>query len=460
MENLKSSFVNFKKSFLEEFSSVRLAIVLLIFLAATTLIGTILPQEPMVGQEKILEKYTLDQYTLFKSFGLTDVFHSWWYLALLATFGLNITVASFKRVFPKARLAFTWPSYTQKEKIKNLLVNSELTLNENVSMDSLNKFLKTKNYATKISGNQIICQKGGYHRLGASVVHTGIIILLISCTISILTGFNGMVQLSENEGFYLADLGQSSNQIKSIEQNNWLAPIKKTPIWIGKIPNYLIKVNKTWREDYTNGKPKQWYSDLSVFDKNKNEIYRKTIFVNDPIQYMSLDVYQSNWGRFLDISFNGKRSAFPLEKTNNEELVVLPLSQDLGLKLKVLEQNNIDILEVSSLFFDTKFEEKLIGKINKNESLKIGPINLTYHGSSTLTGLQFKSNPGDILLYPGVFLMMLGVLIAFGSKKNLWLIKDENSNKILIGGFADRMQNEFIKEFKILINDLEKLGAA
>ena len=48
--------------------------------------------------------------------------------------------------------------------------------------------------------------------------------------------------------------------------------------------------------------------------------------------YDSSYIYQSNWGRFLEVAFNGKRSTFPLENVEGEEVVFLPLSDDIGLK--------------------------------------------------------------------------------------------------------------------------------
>ena len=109
-----------KKSFLEEFSSVKLAITLFIFLAITTLVGTVLPEEPMVGHAELIKKYGEQKYQFLKSLGLTDVFHSWWYLALLTTLGLNLIVASIKRVFPRAARAFLWPLEIKEENIKKL----------------------------------------------------------------------------------------------------------------------------------------------------------------------------------------------------------------------------------------------------------------------------------------------------------------------------------------------------
>ena len=453
MSKIKTYLKNIYKAFLDEFSSVKLAITLFIFLAITTLIGTVLPEEPMVGAAELIKKYGMEKYHLLKSLGLTDVFHSWWYLALLTTLGINLIVASFMRVFPKWKIAFAWPvEITEEENIKKLPVNCEVALNNDLSLKSLENKLKEKNYKTKIGEKSLLAVKGGWHRLGASVTHVGILTLLIGCAISTLTGFNGMAQVGENEGFYLTDLGDKSIQVRSIEPENWLAPISRMPLWLGRIPTYLVKVNKTWRVDYESGQPKQWYSDLSVFDDNKKELTRKTIHVNEPLEFMGLDIYQSNWGRFSQISFNGEPVTLPLENFRGEDVIILPLGEDVGLKLKV-KANSQDILELYSIASDGS-KQKYLGEVEKGKKLQLGPMNIGYFGTQTLTGLQFKSNPGGVLIYPGLFFIILGVLIAFGSRKQIWATVNENDNKIVIGGNADRAKGKFFQEFEELVSKL------
>jgi len=458
MPYLKKCFSLFKEAFLREFSSVKLAITLFIFLAITTLLGTVLPEEPMVGMQELIKRYGLKNYHLLKGLGLTDVFHSWWYLALLTALGMNLIVASFLRVFPKWKIAFVWPVELKEEGIKTLPVNCELKINHGINLENLEAVLKKKNYNTKIEKEKLFAMKGGWHRLGASVTHVGIMILLIGCAITTVTGFNGMAQLSENEGFYVADLGQNTTQVKSIEQENWLAPISKMPIWFGRIPPYLIKVNKTWRIDYESGQARQWYTDLSVLDQNKKELTRKTIFVNDPLEFMSLDVYQSNWGHFADLSFNNEQITLPVEKFNGEDVIILPLSEEVGLKLKIVQMENLpgkDLLEIYSVSSNNT-NGKYLGKVEKDKKIQLGPLNIGYLGSETLTGLQFKSNPGGTLIYPGLFFIIAGVFIAFGSKKQIWARINSSNNAIIIGGNADRAKNKFFEEFENIVKEFLK----
>ena len=447
-------FKNLKESFLDEFSSVRLAITLFIFLIITTLVGTILPQESMVGSSELINKYGPEKYKYFKSLGLTDVFHSWWYMALLTLLGINLIVCSIKRVFPTYRRAFSFPKLLEEENILRLPINCTVS---GVELNQVENKLKEKKYKTRIINNQLTAQKGSWHRLGASVTHIGILVLLAGSLLATLTGFNGVAELSENEGFYMADLGQDNNKIKSSEPDNYIVNISKMPIWFGKIPNYLVKVNKTWREDYETGQPKQWYSDLSVYDKNKKELIRKTIFVNSPLEFMGLDIYQSSWGKFLEVSFNNEKASLPLENFKGKEFVFLPLSDGIGLKLEVDPAKNNSEMKLFAVMFDSKDSpviEKLLGKMTKNSRANVGPMIVQYYGTTTLTGLQFKSNPGSLLIYPGLAFIIAGVFIAFGSKRQIWAFINPNENKLVIGGISDRAKGKFYEEFESLVHDI------
>lgn len=353
-----------------------------------------------------------------------------------------------------------------KEKIYNLPLSCEINVTNEVNLGVIEDKLKTKDYKTKMQDNNLLlASKGTWQNLGAFIAHLGILILLIGCVMSMLTGFNGMAQISENEGFYLVDPEQNkrTDQIMSTEANTYLVPINRMPIYTGRVPPYLVKVNKTWRVDYETGQPKQWYTDLSIFDKDKKELKRKTIHVNNPVQFMGLDIYQSNWEKFAKVSFNGKNIALPLENFHGEEIAFLPLGEDVGLKFKLVEPYGRTAwkLEIYSISFSLKKgeidKEKYLGKIDKDKNFRLGPLNIGFYGIQTVTGLQFKSNPGDFLIYLGLLLIIGGVFATFGSRKQIWVLADKNtegSNKIFIGGNSNCARRDFAEEFKNLVLEI------
>ena len=62
MKKIIKFIKHLQNAFLDEFSSVRLAIALFVLLALTTLIGTVLPEEPMVGHAELVKKYGIKNY--------------------------------------------------------------------------------------------------------------------------------------------------------------------------------------------------------------------------------------------------------------------------------------------------------------------------------------------------------------------------------------------------------------
>jgi cytochrome c biogenesis protein len=62
-----------------------------------------------------------------------------------------------------------------------------------------------------------------------------------------------------------------------------------------KIPNISGRVNDFWIT-YTPQKTiSQFYSDISILDKNGSEIKRQTSFVNSPAIYNNVYFYQTDW---------------------------------------------------------------------------------------------------------------------------------------------------------------------
>lgn len=127
-------------------SSVRLTIVLLILLAALSVIGTLIPQNASPEQYRRL--YSPGTYELLKDLGLFDMYHSWWYMAALGLLALNILICS---------------------------------------VDRLPRLRKVRDRRWRLS------------RIGVYVAHFSILVILMGGLISGLKGFRGFMQLAEGE---------------------------------------------------------------------------------------------------------------------------------------------------------------------------------------------------------------------------------------------------------------------
>jgi len=85
------------------FSSPKLTFIVLIILALTSIIGTIIPQN--ADNYFYLEKYGANLSLLFKLLSLIDLYHSWWFIGFLGFLSLNIIICSLNR-FKKGKIGY------------------------------------------------------------------------------------------------------------------------------------------------------------------------------------------------------------------------------------------------------------------------------------------------------------------------------------------------------------------
>ena len=89
--------------FLKLLCSVRLGVSLLVLLGLACFIGMLVMQQNVQGFERYFLELTPAQRLVYGKLGLFDIYHAWYFNALLCLVSLNIILASIDR-FPK-----TWP---------------------------------------------------------------------------------------------------------------------------------------------------------------------------------------------------------------------------------------------------------------------------------------------------------------------------------------------------------------
>ena len=76
------------------FSSLKLTLFTLFALALTSIIGTVIPQD--LPKAQYINHFKPATYKILNFFGIFDMYHSWWFLALLALLILNLIFCSLK----------------------------------------------------------------------------------------------------------------------------------------------------------------------------------------------------------------------------------------------------------------------------------------------------------------------------------------------------------------------------
>jgi len=78
--------------------SLKLTIILLLLLALTSIIGTVLQQNAPASE--YIREYGQSNYELFKNLQFIDMYHSFWFIGILALFSVNLICCSIKN-FPR-----------------------------------------------------------------------------------------------------------------------------------------------------------------------------------------------------------------------------------------------------------------------------------------------------------------------------------------------------------------------
>ena len=187
-----------------------------------------------------------------------------------------------------------------------------------------------------------------------------------------------------------------------------------------------------------------------LFDQKGNEIKRKIIFVNEPLTFENLVLYQTDWdivGLKLKLN-NNKVFQVPLKKISkggkNFWFGSLNLNNILKENLTIV----VNDLTGKVYFYDAKgilIEDSYIGgflKIDNNLNIQVSDF-------ITSTGLQIKSDPGIGIVYFSFLLLLISIYVSFLTYSQIWLV--ELPEKIKIGGNSNRSVLFFQEDFRKIV---------
>lgn len=433
------------ESFLNFFSSVKLALFTLGCLSVTSIIGTIIPQKESF--QFYVNKYGAKAATFFQLFDLTSMYTSWWFLSLLGLLSINLIVCSIDR-FPK-----TWQQINRDNlrlpidrirKLKDRAAFSSARSAEELTKE-LDVLLGQKGWkpASNILDDKTIffSQKMAWSRLGVYLVHLSILIIFIGAIYGQRTGFRGSIMLPEQ---------QSSNVV--------FAPRGSGPIDLG----FTIRCESFHIEFYDNFMPKEYTSKLTVLE-NDAIVLQKDIEVNDPLQYKGITFYQSSYEPFRDFFFNitdskGQTTDFTGEFRNE----ITWEEQGVSFGIINLESVQNKVIRMKIWFNDSSGEPTEFWMKN-GERVEVERGTTSYLFSAKqryATGLQVAKDPGVWLVYLGFGILIAGLYVAFFmSHRRLWLIVEQEDlqTKLYLAGTANKNKSGFTIQFKEVASAIAQL---
>ena len=433
LSNIKNMLNINRNKFLKKLANLQFAIGLLLTIGLVIALGTIIEQDQSLTfyKENYSELKPLFGFLTWKVItflSLDKLYTAWWFLILLFLFGSSLLACTFTTQLPSIKTFKLWKFMSKPSQYKSLGIQDNIkpgfsnTIAYNCN-DNRYHFFRQRKKGYGYSGL--------LGRLAPVFVHGSIIILLLGSTLGSFGGYNAQEIIPVGEIFHIQNLTKFGN--------------------ISYVPQDLsCRINNFWITYTKELKTDQFYSDLSILNEQGKEVKRKIVFVNEPLIYKDIVLYQTDWdivGLKLKLE-NNKVFQIPLKRINKSGnrfwFGSLNLSSNVNNNLTVV----INDLKGKVFLYDNK--GSLAQELTIGESVKTADgTNVKFIDFITSTGLQIKSDPGIGVVYFSFLLLMLSIYVSFFTYSQIWFT--EYQKKVTVGGKSNRAVLFFQQEFRKIV---------
>jgi len=440
------------------FRSLKLTIFFFILLAILSIIGTLITQN--ATRSDYIQRYGIGLYEVLNFFNLFDMYHSWWFSAILLLLVINLIFCSINR-FPGVWSQISRPPTGLEDSMLKALPYAEKvripSQAEAKAEEDIRIYLK-KRFGNPIpfeaeSSITLFSEKGRFSRLGVYITHLSLLIILIGGILGSLYGFRGHVSILEGE-----TVDQIFLHIKDEEVPKPIGFSVRCDDF--NITYYDLPGRK---EKHV----KEYTSILTILDNGK-EVLTKSIQVNHPLHYKGLAFYQSNYGAIHDVTlgiqWRGKKekTVFQVMEGNTGPI---PNSNNLIRVLKAEHQVHSFGEGVQVVLFKPNQEPRpfwLLKAFPKFDEQRKDEFILTFEEftEKEYTGLQVTRDPGVWVVWIGCGLMIFGLIVSFFfSHQRVWVrISKVPGGEIVLAGSTNKNRMGFEKAFGQLVEGVRSLG--
>jgi len=487
-------------------SSVRFGVVLLCLLVLLSLIGMLIIQQNVNGFDAYYASLTPAEKLVYGSLGLFDIYHSWYFNALLLVLSLNIVLTSIDH-FPKAWTYISKPKssatrdWIGKQKQSAVIVIQGAS--KQAAADKINHVFKSigfnsrivestgssyaldehgnKNYSEIISQTHLYVfgESGKWNRLGAYIVHVFLLTLFLGHFVALQTGFDADVRMMP---------GQETSEIQLIEINldkqerfavGLPFTITCTDIQQKLIdPKGSIEINNTldWRTQIKIDDPEYGatVADVSLnkpFEYRGYRFFQASAITVGSARTMNLELTAQNGGQTfnIDLARNGSNTLPDGTKIDYEAFFPdFVLNQGKPDTRSADYKNPAVVLNITEPNGERKTAYAFGAKLPDN--VPIGaPVagykwRLTSFEKSPLAHvLSIKYDPYNaafVAWYIGGF-GLIGALcfVFFVSHRRIWAVVEETNEsnyEVVLGGNTNRSEQAFEDKFKRIVAELNQ----
>jgi cytochrome c biogenesis protein len=447
------------------FSSVKLAIVLIILLTLASILGTLIPQDRSAAEYSA--RYG-SLSGLVTGLQLTRLYRSGWYLGLLALFALNLAVCTVSRFGVKRRRAFGPAGETDAKSVTSMRASCRLRLPlaAPAARDRAAAVLRARRYRlteTALDGRTVLlARKRRLGWFGADVVHVGLLVILAGGLTSGVASRRADLALAEGQ---TADVPQASFQ---------------------------VRLDAFETEYYPNGGVKDWKSTVTVLEAGR-PVLSRTVEVNKPLAYRGVSFYQQSYGHDWTRARLGlelrkpDEAAFirsvsarvgdrvPVDGPGASHVVVRRFVPDfvIGEGGRVVSRSEeprnpaaqVEVWDGEARVFSgwvfarfPDFGQAHAPGAKPAEAPRLAVILKDYAGSP-YSVLEAARDPGAGLIWVGCALVLAGLFLAFyWPPREIRVVLEESQGRteLAAGGQASKGRDAFQSEFDLIFDEIRR----
>ena len=437
------------------FISLKLTAVLLALLMTGAFFGMFIDQT--TGYEEhmaALEGHELAS-RLFSTFELHDVFGSWWFVLLMLLLSLNLIACTLERLPRVWRDVFHGDRDLDDEHLTALKQHAliKAASYDDAVAASRRLLSATAGHVTSYGRPDAVllfAERQRIARFAAVLVHLSLLIIVFGHVGNQALGEDGSLAVPEGETnatMFLRGPG-------GLSKRHQLA--------------FAVRCDDFRYETFTSGRPKDYESDLVVIDDGR-EVLKKTIRVNDPLEYRGYKLYQSSY-QMIPGEESVQLQAGPRGGELKRYRTQIGQRVDVGNGLSVVPIEVVDqtggfgeSLRLQLFKPDGTVETLTLFKkfADMDARMRKADPEFRYLGADRrfVTVLSVGRSPLASLVFVGFALLIGGTGIAILlSHRRYWMRVrriDGGHAEILFAGMAKRHQPVFAGEFAGLVKQLE-----
>ena len=187
-------------------SSVRFGVVLLVLLVVASMTGMLIMQVNVEGFDKYYAALTPSQRMLYGGLGFFDIYHTWYFNALLLVLSLNIILSSIDHLpgawaylsRPKLDASARW--LRSQDQHAEIEVDDRGAAEVAARVERAARSLKFRTRVTERDGaTMVFAERGAWNRLGAYAVHAGLLVIFAGGFMTARFAHTGQMSLRPGE---------------------------------------------------------------------------------------------------------------------------------------------------------------------------------------------------------------------------------------------------------------------